>query len=1308
MEERELFSIGVVTYNNAAFLYEMLDSIFMQSYEKIQLIISDDGSRHYPLEEIQAYVEAHRRKNICKVIYNVNTENMGTVAHVEKVFSLMDGEYVMFIAGDDAYHDAECISAYVAAFEEKGEAVGMVTAYSGLYDEKMRECHGLSNEPEDMELANRNNPIELFEELSHRCFFAAASTAYRRSAFQQVGNLSGRYRLVEDWPTYLRLNRAKVGFYFMNKMTTKHRDGGISHGNKRNPTHFSSLFFLDVITMFEREITPYLDTLPADAANRAVQKHVDRIRIFKDMAITRTRPAALKKPDIKLKLQPIKHLASEALISVVVVTYNSGKYLETTLDSIANQNYNNIELIVTDDLSTDNTVEIAQEWIEKNRARFVNTTVVTTQKNTGVSGNCNRGLAAVQGEFVKLIGGDDILLPNYLPDMVAGIGEGDIAFCYLCLFLDDAELEKPYDQLEVVPESIDFYGLSQSQLYRKQLVRNDFHAPAAFYRRSVFETVGSYDENYPMMEDLPFWLKCVAANVQMVFVETYGILYRRSLDSISRGVSAFKIKRESPTQKRFKDSFDRFALDVRYPEMLRLGIDIVPLPLKFNIDLKHSVTKIDRRRCRLISTYKNLYNKMYHQRSKAGRIHTVKKQRIHNTFTCKTRNNTYRFTKKGVCQEKKGNVVFQSFYHWKAARKNQALTAKAAKKSTHQDAAYRAKTKKINWKIYRYFLAQYQKTAQLNAQEDVGFASKQLKKQHRAQARKLKRCYAPFRSMIFNGAAKMPATLSAKDTARVQAYFERLEAGAPLWRLVGGLLASPRLLWWLLLRQFLKAVRSYLHSQPHTWPKRATLKLFSWMRHPRKILGAGKRTLLRPYTHYFKPRVHWLVTTAKKMINEDPDLPYSKTINTLARAHDFFYDKTLVIGTPEANQHPLRRFLNSLKQERAYKKHRPGEKLKIVMVTHLLSCFSAYESIFIAFSQREDVAVTLLLVPGRQPGMDKEWKYDPGLVEYVQEKGYPFRLGLENGHWQSILDFDPDGVFYQTPYHAQRPPLYNPEYSKVFPKVMYTPYGPWVMALSVTDYLQEGIRRSFFNVMWRFFADKLSAERLEHAAPEYCPIMVHSGSPKMDFHRLPLAGRNYCWNRPPMPEGKRVIWMPRWGVEERRTLFMELYEYMLELVNTRQDLDFVMRPHPLLFRDLTRSKTFDEQGLAKVVDAFESPENSCIDYHGDYREGLVSCDFVVADFTSILYEFLPTGKPIIYTKSDNTLIDPRIMDACYVVEDLPQLKAAMEQLLAGEDPLAEKRRALVEELEYFPSDAPSNGHFIANYVAENLRKEWGA
>jgi alpha-1,3-rhamnosyltransferase len=80
----------------------------------------------------------------------------------------------------------------------------------------------------------------------------------------------------------------------------------------------------------------------------------------------------------------------QPLVSVRVITYNSSKTVIETLDSIYNQTYPNIELIISDDCSKDDTVAICREWVNQHKERFARTEILTVPQNTGVSANINR------------------------------------------------------------------------------------------------------------------------------------------------------------------------------------------------------------------------------------------------------------------------------------------------------------------------------------------------------------------------------------------------------------------------------------------------------------------------------------------------------------------------------------------------------------------------------------------------------------------------------------------------------------------------------------------------------------------------------------------------------------------------------------------------------------------------------------------------------------------------------------------------------------------------------------------------------
>ena len=105
-----------------------------------------------------------------------------------------------------------------------------------------------------------------------------------------------------------------------------------------------------------------------------------------------------------------------SLVSVIVVTFNSSQFIIETLESVSKQTWKEIELIITDDCSEDNTIEVCLNWINENKNRFLRVEIIKPEKNTGVPANANRGLYAAQGDWIAFIAGDDTFKPNHIKD----------------------------------------------------------------------------------------------------------------------------------------------------------------------------------------------------------------------------------------------------------------------------------------------------------------------------------------------------------------------------------------------------------------------------------------------------------------------------------------------------------------------------------------------------------------------------------------------------------------------------------------------------------------------------------------------------------------------------------------------------------------------------------------------------------------------------------------------------------------------------------------------------------------------------
>jgi glycosyltransferase involved in cell wall biosynthesis len=104
------------------------------------------------------------------------------------------------------------------------------------------------------------------------------------------------------------------------------------------------------------------------------------------------------------------------LVSVIIPTYNQKDFVSETLDSVLAQDYEHIEIIVTDDGSTDGTTAVIQEYSARYPDRIV---PISSENNTGIAANVNRGLARARGEYIAWLGGDDLMLPGKIRKQVA-------------------------------------------------------------------------------------------------------------------------------------------------------------------------------------------------------------------------------------------------------------------------------------------------------------------------------------------------------------------------------------------------------------------------------------------------------------------------------------------------------------------------------------------------------------------------------------------------------------------------------------------------------------------------------------------------------------------------------------------------------------------------------------------------------------------------------------------------------------------------------------------------------------------------
>lgn len=225
------------------------------------------------------------------------------------------------------------------------------------------------------------------------------------------------------------------------------------------------------------------------------------------------------------------------LVSVAVITYNSCATVIETLDSIKRQTYKNIELIISDDASVDNTIELCRSWLEKNEQRFSGAQIISAPQNTGVSANMNRAEKACNGIWIKGIAGDDILFDDCIESNISFVNKVPTAkfvFSRIWAFGSNKEACEYWNNNNVSYSYLSCSG--EDQLEYLLFKGNFLPAPSFFYHRETMQQYQvSNDERIPLLEDYPKWIRLLRKGGHFSFLDRYTVYYRTHSNSLSTG-----------------------------------------------------------------------------------------------------------------------------------------------------------------------------------------------------------------------------------------------------------------------------------------------------------------------------------------------------------------------------------------------------------------------------------------------------------------------------------------------------------------------------------------------------------------------------------------------------------------------------------------------------------------------------------------------------------------------------------------------------------------------------------------------------
>lgn len=213
------------------------------------------------------------------------------------------------------------------------------------------------------------------------------------------------------------------------------------------------------------------------------------------------------------------------LVSIAVVTYNQAHLLPETLDSCLQQTYPNIEIVVADDASTDG----AQTLLREYQARYPDKIrLVLASKNAGITANCNAAFQACRGEYLAILGGDDICLPTRIEKQLNWFLQNpDGAIC-----LSDVEIfESETNRIIEIYRNALFY---QSAPIEKIIAQDNQTPSSAVMVRQAYCKHIILEPRTPIVSDWLYVIEACIAGKQGYIPEVL-LRYRRHAHNITQG-----------------------------------------------------------------------------------------------------------------------------------------------------------------------------------------------------------------------------------------------------------------------------------------------------------------------------------------------------------------------------------------------------------------------------------------------------------------------------------------------------------------------------------------------------------------------------------------------------------------------------------------------------------------------------------------------------------------------------------------------------------------------------------------------------
>ncbi len=490
-------SVIIPVYNVAEYLGQCLDTILLQTLQDIEVICVDDGSTDDSLSILNTYAMFDDRLKV------IHQDNKGAAAARNQGLKQATGEFMIFLDADD-FFEGNMLEEMVAKAEEDGSDI--VCAGHYLFDNNIKQKTEEVKIEEKFVKKSPAKPEDFGKDLFTFCDPAAWNKLIRSHIIKE-NNLS-----FDESASYV-----DDVFFACCSLTCSKQISIMKDSYLYYRTHLATQQ-----TSFRKDRFPDTLRTMVHLYDKLKQLHGDKFlapfipRLRRIIAYILNACPSQEKREKLLSIRPelpseiVQRLFSQnlsgAAVSIIIPVYNAAEFLPECLDSCLNQTLKEIEIICVDDGSTDNSLEILNDYAKRD-----NRIIVLQQKNQRQAIARNKAMEVATGEFIQFLDADDYMEPDtceclYLYSTIFGL---DMCQCTAVEFYNHnkKEFEDPYHCLTWLPD--DF-----------QAVFNHYTIPNILPHMAVTAWLTFYRRNFLIRHNIKWINKKIAYEDTPFFVES--------------------------------------------------------------------------------------------------------------------------------------------------------------------------------------------------------------------------------------------------------------------------------------------------------------------------------------------------------------------------------------------------------------------------------------------------------------------------------------------------------------------------------------------------------------------------------------------------------------------------------------------------------------------------------------------------------------------------------------------------------------------------------------------------------------------